>query len=147
MAESTHLERLTRGFYAAPSWQGTQSEIAFDVEAHTATILQPVLPEMMNACFRMHGMHYFRLMDESGFFAAQAEIEDFVLVTTSFNLYFTRPVSSGTVRAVGKLAYHNKQQYITESVLYDEQSREIGRGGGVFMKSKVSCDEAFSAVV
>jgi hypothetical protein len=30
----------------------------------------------------------------------------------------------------------NKSQFITESIVYDDQEREIGRGHGIFVRGK-----------
>jgi len=59
------------------------------------------------------------------------------VVTTSFTTYLTRPVSTGQVRAQGRVVNQNASQFIAEAVIYDEQAREIGRGSGLFVRSKL----------
>ena len=36
----------------------------------------------------------------------------------------------------------NNTQFITESVLFNEQKKEIGRGSGIFVKSKFPLSKA-----
>ena len=84
----------------------------------------------------VHGSVYFKMLDDAAFFAANSlEHEAFVL-TTSFTTYMTRPVSSGRLRAVGRVVNQNKSQFIAEAVVYDSQDNEIGRGSGVFVRGK-----------
>ena len=40
------------------------------------------------------------------------------------------------MRAVGKVVNKNKTQFIAESIVYDSNNKEIGRGSGVFVRSK-----------
>jgi len=74
------------------------------------------------------------------FFAANSLVEDVFVLTTSFNLYLTRPVSSGLMRAVGRVVNATKSQMIAESVLYDD-GREIARGSRTFLRSKIALVE------
>ena len=85
----------------------------------------------------VHGSVYFKMLDDSAFFAANSyETEVFVL-TTSFTTYMTRPVSAGKLRAVGRVVNKNRSQFIAESIVYDSENNELGRGNGVFVRSKL----------
>ena len=76
------------------------------------------------------------------FLAANSYVEDIFLVTTSFTTYLTRPVSNGKIKSYGKVVNMNNTQFITESVLFNEQKKEIGRGSGIFVKSKFPLSKA-----
>ena len=90
----------------------------------------------------VHGSVYFKMLDDAAFFAANSlETEVFVL-TTSFTTYITRPVSEGRMRAVGKVVNQNSTQFIAESIVYDSKNKEIGRGNGVFVRSKLLLSDA-----
>ena len=84
----------------------------------------------------VHGSVYFKLLDDAAFFAANSLEETFFVLTTSFTTYITRPVSNGVMKGVGKVVNFNKSQFIVESIVYDSQQREIGRGNGVFVRGK-----------
>ncbi len=55
----------------------------------------------------------------------------------SLTTYITRPVSQGTVKAVGKVVNETRSQFIAESVLYDEKGEEIAPANGIFVRSKI----------
>jgi uncharacterized protein (TIGR00369 family) len=90
----------------------------------------------------VHGSVYFKLLDDSAFFAANSLEEEVFVLTSSFTTYITRPVSSGKMRAVGKVVNKNRSQWVAESIIYDEEDREIARGNGIFVRSKVLLKEA-----
>ena len=51
-------------------------------------------------------------------------------------------MSEGSLKAIGKVVNKNKTQFIAESVVYDSKGNEIGRGNGVFVRSKLPLVEA-----
>ena len=77
------------------------------------------------------------MLDDAAFFAANSLEGDVFVLTTSFTTHLTRPVSSGTLRSVGRVVSRNKSQFIAEAVLHDSEGNQIGRGSGVFMRSKL----------
>jgi uncharacterized protein (TIGR00369 family) len=85
----------------------------------------------------VHGSVYFKMLDDAAFFATNSIEREVFVLTTSFTTYLTRPVSSGRLRSVGRVVNRNKSQFISESVVYDSENREIGRGNGVFVRSKL----------
>jgi hypothetical protein len=46
------------------------------------------------------------------------------------------------MKAIGKVVNSNKSQFIAESVVYDAQDREIGRGSGIFVRGKLPLVDA-----
>ena len=82
----------------------------------------------------VHGSHYFKALDDAAFFAVASLDEHFPL-TASFNMYFERPVSAGTLRAVGTVVQRARRVFLAESKLYDDDGRELARGSGTFMRS------------
>ena len=90
----------------------------------------------------VHGSVYFKMLDDAAFFAAGSLETEFFVLTTSFTCYLTRPVSSGLLRAEGKAVSSNRTQILAEAVLYDGQGREIGRGNGLFVRSKMPLRDA-----
>jgi acyl-coenzyme A thioesterase PaaI-like protein len=59
------------------------------------------------------------------------------VLTVSFNLYLTRPISDGEMKAVGRVVYRSRQLFVAEAELMDQAGREIGRGSGTFMRSSM----------
>ena len=66
-----------------------------------------------------------------------AGVSDRFLLTTSFNLHFTKPVRTGRVVAEGRWVSGRKRVFVAESRLVDEEGDEIGRGTGTFMRSRI----------
>ena len=85
-----------------------------------------------------HGVVYFKALDDATFFAANSLVEDVFVLTVSFNLYFTRPVSEGEVVARGRVVSRSKRLYVAEGVIEDARGREIARGSGTFMPSTMT---------
>jgi hypothetical protein len=46
------------------------------------------------------------------------------------------------MRAVGKVVNKNSTQFIAEAVVYNSSNKEIGRGNGVFVRSKILLSDA-----
>ena len=42
-----------------------------------------------------HGTLYFKMMDDAAFYACNSLVSDRFLLTTAFNLVFTRPLKAG----------------------------------------------------
>ncbi len=107
------------------------------IGAGTAEITVPVDEKLFHAAGSLHGAVYFLALDNAAFFAANSMVEDVFVLTASFTMYLMRPVSGGTVRAFGRVVNSTRTQFIAESVLYDSEDREIARGSGIFVRSRI----------
>ena len=138
MEDTEHYFRLESMYNSLPLNQMLQSKVKISKER--ATIIITIKEDFFHAAKAMHGSFYFKSLDDSSFFAVNSIEKDFFVLTTQFNIYLTRPVSKGIIRAEGRLVNQNKSQYIAESVAYDEDGKEIARGSGLFVKSKMRLD-------
>lgn len=102
------------------------SRIAFDVTR-----------DVFHAAGAAHGTVYFKMLDDAAFYAANSLATDRFLLTTSFNLHFTKPVREGTAIAEGRWVSGRKRVFVAEARLVDADGEEIGRGTGTFMKSHI----------
>lgn len=120
--------------HSAPfmQWNGARVSIT----RGEARITLPVRRDFHHAAGAMHGAMYFLALDNAAFFAANSLVEDVFVLTTSFTTYITRPVSEGIVTAIGKVVNHNRTQFIAESVMYNDEDKEIARAKGIFVRSK-----------
>ncbi|MEE2794233.1 MAG: hotdog domain-containing protein, partial [Pseudomonadota bacterium] len=57
-----------------------------------ARITFNVTEDVYHAAGAAHGTIYFKMLDDAGFYAANTFVSDRFLLTTSFNLHFTKPV-------------------------------------------------------
>ena len=75
---------------------------------------------------------------DAAFYAANTLVSDRFLLTTSFNLHFTKPVKVGEVVAEGRWISGKRRVFVAESRLVDAEGDEIGRGTGTFMRSHIA---------
>ena len=111
------------------------------IELEKATIALMISDKYFHALGAIHGTVYFKLLDDSAYFAAQSMVEDSFLLTTSFQTNIVRPANQGKITAVGKLKFKSKNLFIGESTIYNEEGKEIAFGTGHFMRSKISLQE------
>ncbi|MFT5591722.1 MAG: hypothetical protein ACI8SR_000077 [Oceanicoccus sp.] len=90
----------------------------------------------------MHGSVYFKMLDDAAWFACNSLESEVFVLTTSFTTYITRPISEGKITAVGKVVNKNNSQWIAEAILYNEEGKELARGNGIFVRSKVALANA-----
>jgi len=140
MKEINHFKALENMYAAAPI-----NEIykpIMTVSEGEAEIEIQLSEKYHHSAGGVHGSVYFKMLDDAAFFASNSYERDVFVLTTSFTTYITRPVSEGKLKAIGKVVNKNKTQFIAESVVYDSKGNEIGRGNGVFVRSKLPLVEA-----
>jgi uncharacterized protein (TIGR00369 family) len=140
MNNETHFRQLERMYLAAPINKIYPPKIW--VSEAGAEIQIDVKPEYFHGAGAVHGSVIFKLLDDAAFFATNSLEQSIFVLTTSFTTYLTRPVSSGIIRSVGKVVSQNKTQFIAEAVAYDSTGKELGRGNGIFVRSKIPLVEA-----
>lgn len=120
---SAPINRLFRSELSIPT--AGQSHIDFDVDEG-----------VYHAAGAVHGTVYFKMLDDAAFYAANSLVSDRFLLTTSFNLLFTRPIHAGKLRAEGRWISGRRRVYVAEASLIDADGEEVGRGTGTFMRSQ-----------
>jgi uncharacterized protein (TIGR00369 family) len=133
MDQLEHFKRLENMYQAAPL-NDFYLPVMKVSEGH-AEISIDLNPKMFHAGQAVHGSVYFKMLDDAAFFAANSLEPEFFVLTTSFTTYLTKPISSGTMKAVGKIANYNRTQFIAEAVVYNSRNQEVGRGNGIFVRS------------
>ncbi len=136
MKNEEHYRKLENMMHSAPivNLVGAKAVIGEGL----AEITLPVKRELFHAAGALHGSMYFLAMDNAAFFAVNSLVEDVFVLTSTFNSFFLRPVSGGITRAVGRVVSASANQFVAESVLYDGEDREIARGSGVFVRSRIA---------
>lgn len=132
-----HYRALERLYDAAPVNALFASRLEIVGEGRSRLTFT-VGPEVYHAAGAAHGTVYFKMLDDAAFYAANALVTDRFLLTTSFNLHFTKPVREGTVIAEGRWISGRKRVLVAESRLIDSAGDEIGRGTGTFMRSRIA---------
>ena len=84
-----------------------------------------------------HGTSYFKMLDDAAFYAANSLVTDRFLLTTAFNLLFTKPLGEGPVTAEGRWVSGQRRVFVAEARLIDATGEEAARGTGTFMRSRI----------
>ncbi len=132
-----HWRALEALYASAPINQLFDSRLTVTGEG-AARIEFLVDQRVHHAAGAAHGTIYFKMLDDAAFYAANTLVTDRFLLTTSFNLHFTRPVRIGEVVAEGRWISGRRRVLVAESRLIDAQGEEIGRGTGTFQRSRIS---------
>ncbi|MCZ8018959.1 PaaI family thioesterase [Novosphingobium sp.] len=132
-----HWRALESLYASAPVNRLFESELTVTGEG-SARIVFNVTESCYHAAGAAHGTIYFKMLDDAAFYAANTLVTDRFLLTTAFNLHFTKPVRTGQVIAEGRWVSGRKRVLVAESRLVDAEGEEIGRGTGTFMRSRIA---------
>jgi uncharacterized protein (TIGR00369 family) len=135
MDPEEHYRRLERLYAAAPI--NRYYEPSLRVREANAELTISVKPDFFHAAGAVHGSVYFKALDDSAFFAANSLVFDVFVLTASFNVYFTRPISEGELRATGAVVHRSRNLIVADSVALDSKGRQVARGSGTFMRSQI----------
>ena len=97
----------------------------------------PVKPEYCHTAGALHGSAYFKMLDDAAFYACNSMVSDRFLLTTAFNMLFTKPLKAGRVTAQGRWVSGRKRVFVGDASLIDAEGDEIARGTGTFMRSRI----------
>ncbi|HSF11489.1 MAG TPA: PaaI family thioesterase [Erythrobacter sp.] len=132
-----HYRALERLYASAPINQKFASKLHIPGEG-LSRLTFTVSEDDYHAAGAAHGTIYFKMLDDAAFYAANTLATDRFLLTTSFNLHFTKPLRAGTVIAEGRWVTGKRRVFVAEARLVDEEGDEIGRGTGTFMRSRMA---------
>lgn len=133
---SAHFRKLEHLYCSAPINAIYEPQI--EIGEGRASIEIDVGRRFWHAAHAVHGSVYFKMLDDAAFFASNSLVEDVFVLTASFHTHFLRPVATGRVRSVGRVISRSRRLVVAEAELFDEQDREIGRGSGSFMPSRIA---------
>lgn len=131
-----HWSALENLYASAPVNRLFSSKLTITGEG-TSRIDFIVDESVHHAAGAAHGTLYFKMLDDAAFYAANTLITDRFLLTTSFNLHFSRPIRKGPVVAEGRWVSGRRRVLVAEARLIDDEGEEIGRGTGTFMRSHI----------
>lgn len=133
----THYRALEALYASAPVNALFDSRLEITGRGQSRLVFQ-VTEQSYHAAGAAHGTIYFKMLDDAAFYAANTLVSDRFLLTTSFNLHFTKPVKVGEVVAEGRWISGKRRVFVAESRLVDAEGDEIGRGTGTFMRSHIA---------
>jgi uncharacterized protein (TIGR00369 family) len=133
---AAHFRALESLYREAPVNGLFRSEMEI-VEQGFARIRFEVSEQLYHAAGAAHGTLYFKMMDDAAFYACNSLVTDRFLLTTAFNLHFTRPLRAGPVVAEGRWASGRRRVFVGDARLIDGEGEEAARGTGTFMRSHI----------
>ena len=131
-----HYRALERLYASAPINLKFNSRLHIIAEG-VSRLHFTVSEDVFHAAGAAHGTNYFKMLDDAAFYAANTLSTDCFLLTTSFNMNFTKPVKAGEVIAEGRWVSGKRRVFVADSRLIDAEGDEIGRGTGTFMRSRI----------
>ncbi|URW75266.1 PaaI family thioesterase [Sphingomonas donggukensis] len=129
--------RALESLYAAAPVNGLFESRLTIVEAGRARIDFTLDERHFHAAGAVHGTAYFKMLDDAAFYAANSLVTDRFLLTTAFNLFFTRPLGPGPVVAEGRWVSGQRRVFVAEARIIDASGEEAARGTGTFMRSRI----------
>jgi uncharacterized protein (TIGR00369 family) len=133
---AAHFRALEALYAAAPINQLFESRLDI-VESGLARIHFEISDRHYHAGGAAHGTSYFKMLDDAAFYACNSRVTDRFLLTTAFNLLFTRPLKAGPVIAEGRWVSGQRRVFVGEARLIDSDGEEAARGTGTFMRSSI----------
>lgn len=133
---AAHFRALEALYASAPINQLFASRLAITGNGRSRIEFEVGEP-LHHAAGAAHGTVYFKMLDDAAFYAANSLVSDRFLLTTAFNLHFTKPVRQGPVVAEGRWISGKRRVFIAEAYLTDADGEEIGRGTGTFLRSHI----------
>lgn len=134
MSKSDHYKALENMYLAAPINKIFPPTLA--VGEHKAEVSLDIIPDYFHTAQSLHGSVYFKMLDDSAFFAAQSAVDDVFVFTVKFTTNIRKPVIKGRVRAEGKIDKIDGKKIFASSIMYDENGDEVASGEGLFLPSK-----------
>ncbi|MGW8121509.1 PaaI family thioesterase [Roseivirga echinicomitans] len=141
MNDLEHFRRLERLFDAAPLNQGIFAGSQLSVSDREATLELTIGSQYFHAADAMHGAIYFKLLDDSAYFASASVERTFFLLTKSYTIHFRRPVFEDHLKAIGKVISVNEKEIISSSEIYNQEGKLVAHGEGVFVRGPKRLEE------
>ena len=132
-----HLRALEALYASAPINRFFDSRITLP-EAGRSEIRFTVGEESFHAAGAAHGTLYFKMLDDAAFYAANGLVSDRFLLTTGFNLHFTKPMKAGAAVAEGRWISGRRRVFVAEARILDSTGEECARGTGTFLRSHIA---------
>lgn len=135
--EMAHLRALEELYASAPVNLLFQSRLSLP-EVGRSEIRFAVDSQTYHAAGAAHGTLYFKMLDDAAFYAANGLVSDRFLLTTAFNLHFTKPMRAGEAKAEGRWISGKRRLFVAEARIVDAEGEECARGTGTFMRSHIA---------
>jgi len=135
--EEAHFRALERLYASAPinTLFASQLKLLATGESRIDFLVSGTA---FHAAGAAHGTLYFKMLDDASFYAANSLVSDRFLLTTAFNLHFTKPLTEGPAFAEGRWISGRRRVFVAEARIVDSTGEECARGTGTFLRSHIA---------
>ena len=134
---AAHFRALEALYRSAPINRLFESSLSISTGGQ-ARIDFEVAEQVYHAAGAAHGTVYFKMLDDAAFYAAKSFVRDRFLLTTAFNLHFTKPLREGPAVAEGRWISGKRRVFVAEARIVDAGGEECARGTGTFLRSHIA---------
>ena len=130
-----HFRLLERLYHAAPSNGLTPARMV--IGDGTAAATMQLEPAYRQAVGGVHGMLIFKLLDETGFYAANSRVLDVFLTTASLNTNFVAPPQGSLISATAHVLQQARSSLLIEASVFDEDRSMLAHATGTFVRTRI----------
>ncbi len=134
-----HHRSLERMYVGAAINRSIPSQI--NVADGQAEVSMKVSEDFWHSGYAMHGSMYFKGLDDAAFFAAQSVVTRNLILTVKFEIELLGMVRCETLTAKGSFNKQEGRKLWACAELFDDDSRLVARGKGLFLVSDISFSE------
>jgi uncharacterized protein (TIGR00369 family) len=134
MGNEEHFRKLERMYGRALCNEYYSPRL--NISEGAAEVVIPVREKFHHVLGAVHGSVYFKALDDAAFFAVNSLVEDVFVLTSAFNVHLFQPVTSGEMRAVGRVVQASRHIFVAEASLKNSDAVEIARGIGTYARSR-----------
>lgn len=134
-ASEPHLRRLERAYHAANTNRLIPARMTLG--AGEAELVMSLTDEHLQAVGSVHGMLYFKAIDESGFYAGNTLVDDVFLTTASATVHLLAPAAAGdTMVARATVAHQTRSSILVDVIVSNEADEPVARGTLTLVRSR-----------
>lgn len=109
MGNEEHFRKLERMYGRASCNEYYSPKLS--ISQGTAEVVIPVQQKFYHVLGAVHGSVYFKALDDAAFFAVNSLVEDVFMLTRSFNVHLFQPITSGQMKANGKVVRASRDMF------------------------------------
>ena len=138
LSPDQHYRALINMYLRAPNNEYYQPTL--EISEASATITCQIVEKFHHIAGAMHGSVYFKLLDDSAYFAANSLDFEYFVLTADYRVDLIRPFITGLVTARGSVVQAGRKDILAKSELFDENGKLLATGIGRFARSSWRLD-------
>tara|TARA_Y100001970_G_scaffold263886_1_gene349844 strand:- start:126 stop:548 length:423 start_codon:yes stop_codon:yes gene_type:complete len=106
----------------------------------SAAVSMTIHESILNLVGTLHGAIYFKLIDDSCFFAALSAKESHFVATSNMTIHYVKPASEGNLVAKANIITKRNRMYLCKSTIMNDKEDILAYGSGSFIEPKKTYD-------